>query len=191
MKKAILLISVGLFFAFNAYSQFSFGVAPGLNTNTAYFGFKVGPVVPYVNFQYAGGSMKYENTAADVEQKYSVKLIMPGIGAKFFFITKNKIQAYANVNVVKPFLSGKLVVDGEEITEFADEIKKISIIGGSAGFGIEYFFDDNFSIGGEYGLMLLNGKFDDTADYDEKYTLNVAPTYSKITLSYYFGGSGD
>jgi len=188
MKKAILLISVCLLFAFKGYSQFSFGVAPGLNTNTAYFGFKLGPVVPYVNFQYAGGSMKTDDTG--VETKYNVKLIMPGVGAKFFFITKNKIKAYANLNVVKPFVSGKLEVDGEEIPEFKDMIKNISLLGGGVGFGVEYFFDDNFSIGGEYGLTYIHGVNDDS-DNDYKVSINGMPTYSKITLSYYFGGKGE
>jgi hypothetical protein len=188
MKKAILLISVCLLFAIKGYSQFSFGVAPGLNTNTAYFGIKLGPIVPYVNFQYLGGSLKMES--GGIEDKYSVKLIMPGVGAKFFFITKNKIKGYANLNVVKPFVSGKYVYDGDEVTEFADMIKDVSLIGGSFGFGVEYFFDDNFSIGGEYGAMYIHGKYDNS-DMDLKVNLGAIPTYSKITLSYYFGGKGE
>lgn len=188
MKKVILLVSVCLLFAFKGYSQFSFGVAPGLNTNTAYFGFKIGSLVPYVNFQYAGGSMKMES--GGIESKTSVKLIMPGVGAKFFFATNNKIKAYANLNVVKPFVSGKDVYDGDEDPDFADMFKKVSVIGGGLGFGVEYFFDDNFSIGGEYGVMYLTGNYDDS-DADVKVTIGAIPTYSKISLSYYFGGSGE
>jgi hypothetical protein len=38
--------------------------------------------------------------------------------------------------------------------------------------------------------MYLGGKYDDS-DAEVKINIGAIPTYSKITLSYYFGGSGE
>jgi hypothetical protein len=226
MKKVLLLLSVCLLFAVKGYSQFAFGVAPGLSTNTAYFGFKAGKVVPYVGFQYANikftnewesHTYEYDGDIGDYvwvdddgDMKISGSLYVPNIGVKFFAIEQNKLKAYFNLSVSKPFIRGKMQVDGDD-AEFDfngdddatvnDILKEIKLIGGEFGFGVEYFFDNNFSIGGEFGLRYLRGKFtmedegaeidDDVETYTDTYKISMSPTYSKISLNFYFGGSGE
>jgi hypothetical protein len=208
MKKVILLLSVCALFGLKSFGQFTFSVAPGLSTNAANFGFKVGKVVPYIGFQYAriGGTLDYKSHYYDgsdwVTDKYGYKLsaniYVPEVGVKFFAVEQNKIKAYFNLNVAKPFIRGKLEVDGTEIDEVGDVMKDIKLIAGEFGFGVEYFFDDNFSIGGEYGIRYYHGKYEtseiDTYNGEDReetdtYKVNVSPTYAKITLNFYFGGN--
>ncbi len=223
MKKLVLVSLLAAFVGFNAYSQFAFGVAPGLSTNTAYFGFKVGNVVPYVGFQYINVGFKmsysgyYWDGAAVVhdegDMKISGSLYVPDIGVKLFFIQQAKLKAYINVNVAKPLVRGHIKEDGDEVDDaiyhngewgpLNDLLKDVKVWGGQAGFGVEYFFDDNFSVGGEYGIMMLRGSFkeewqelvwngsaDVMMDFEEKFSLKLMPTYARISLNFYFGGKG-
>lgn len=181
MKKLILMVSVCILFTLNGYSQFTFGVSPGLTTNTAQFGYKLGKINPYIGFQYLKGTLKMEEASS---VKAHITLLVPEIGVKFFAIENNKLKAYLNLNVTKPFISGK--VEDEDIPY----LKDVSLIGGNFGLGVEYFFDSNFSVGGEYGLQYIHGKYEDP-DSDFSAGIGVMPTYSKICLNFYFGGKGE
>ncbi|MBN1183595.1 MAG: hypothetical protein JXB49_14995 [Bacteroidales bacterium] len=207
-----LVIVIGL--SVKGYSQVSFGVSPGIGLNTAYIGYKVNDnVVPFFGFQYLNASFKYEQSGRDydwelnrvVNQEYSEKLsgslYIPNIGLKYFIAQKNQMKPYISVVLSKPFLSAKAEDDGEEIDDVKDAVKKLKMIGGELAFGTEYFFDDNFSIGGEFGLRYFHFKYDDsydheyynpnTGDYEEseievEYRFNTSPTFTKISLNYYF-----
>lgn len=218
MKKIVLLLSVCLLFGLKSFSQFSFGVAPGLSTNSAYFGYKAGKVVPYVGFQFGNVRVVTEETGEEFdydeyemlpysyETKISGNIYMPNLGVKIFAVENNNLKAYFNLSVAKPFIRAKVEEDGEEIEEISDELKEVKLFAGEAGFGVEYFFDNNFSVGGEFGLRFLMGKYANsheeeeynpsTGDYETveiENTLNarVMPTYSKISLNFYFGGKGE
>jgi hypothetical protein len=77
----------------------------------------------------------------------------------------------------------------------------LSIWGLSFGFGTEYYFSENFSVGGEFGMRLLFGSFDQTdkvsvfdpntggiteTDRNTNVDLNLQLTYSVVSLNYYF-----
>jgi hypothetical protein len=172
-----------------------------------------GKFVPYIGFQYLNAKFKYEENGQRYDwdlnriisysetMEFSGNLYIPNIGAKYFFKQHNKIQAYLSLNLSKPLLSGKLKYDGEEDENFKENIKNIKLWGGEFGFGIEYFFDENFSLGGEFGLRYLHMKYETTSDRDiydpsigdyrtveieNKFKFNTSPTFSKITLNYYF-----
>jgi len=215
MKKVVLLLSLCLVLGLKGYSQFSFGVAPGLSTNSAYFGYKAGKVVPYVGFQFAnvGGSLEEsgEEWDYDIDEvidysdktKISGSLYVPTLGIKFFAVEHNNLKAYFNLSLSKPILGAKVEIDGEEVEEVSDVVKEIKLFGGEFGFGVEYFFDDNFSLGGEFGIRYIGGKYSDSYedsfynpdlgdDQDTEITntlkAHLNPTYSKISLNFYFGG---
>jgi opacity protein-like surface antigen len=215
MKTKLILIVLAIFFlSTKSYCQISFGVSPGIALNSAYFGYKVNEkLIPFIGFQYANAKFKLEESGEEFdydlgrvvsysnETTFSGSLYVPNIGAKYFIKQQNKINAYVTLCLSKPFLSGKLKNDGEVDEDFKEEIKKISMFGGEFGFGVEYFFDENFSIGGEFGLRYLHLKYKDTFD-DEFYNpntgdyqtteikddfrYNVSPTYSKIAFNFYF-----
>lgn len=213
MKKTVLLFVLCMLLGLKGYSQFSFGVAPGLSTNSAYFGYKAGKVVPYVGFQYANINFKLNQTGMEWsgtevvpfsdEIKISGNLYVPTVGIKFFAIEQNKLKAYFNLSIAKPFIRAKAEENGAEVEDINDVLKKVKLIGGEFGFGIEYFFDNNFSVGGEFGIRYMNGKYSDSyqqdvyngvdmqpEDFEDTYRIGLMPTYSKISLNFYFGGGG-
>ncbi len=209
MKKSIALALFIIVIGFNSYGQFNFGVAPGLGTNSAYFGYKFDKVVPYAALQVLSGNFKINSTdryndgsewvTDKMSASFNVHAIMPTIGVKYFAIDAGDLKGYFNLAGTKPFLMGKGVEDGSEIEEFFETFDKISIIGAELGFGVEYFLSSNFSIGGEYALRYLSGSYTDKTKYTHngdpatettKYSVGFVPTVAKVTLNYYFGGGG-
>ncbi len=212
-KRLVSVIILAVFVSASAFSQFSFSVGTGLNVNSAYFGYKAGKVVPFAGIQVFSASGKflrtgtewnYDNGAAENfsdEIKVSGSIIMPELGLKYFAIEKNKLKAYVIAGITKPFLNAKLTFNGEEEDGIQDVLDNLSLIGGFAGIGTEYFLDENFSIGGEFGMQILSGNYSDEytdtyynpatsqdveADFTEDFTVNFAPTYAKISLNFYF-----
>jgi hypothetical protein len=86
--------------------------------------------------------------------------------------------------------------------EFQDVLKNISFYSLQFGIGTEYFFDEQFSIGGEFGLNMMNIKVSDSYEssiYDPitddfrnvnneiNLKAGLRPTYTKLSLNFYFG----
>lgn len=214
MKKNLILIAAMLMLvSAPAFSQLTFGVAPGLNLNSAYFGYKTGKAVPFVGIQFMGISFKNVATGTewdydagaptDFEDEIKVKgsIFMPTLGLKYFAVEKNKVKGYLIAAIAKPMLNAKMTYNGEENEGINETLDKISLWGGMVGVGAEYFFDDNFSVGGEFGLQVITGKYDDEftdtywnpststyveADFTETANVSLMPTYSKISLNFYF-----
>lgn len=211
MKKGLVLISLIIFSISLGYGQLAFGVSPGLGLNSAYFGYKVNnKLVPFIGFQHLNVNYKYEesgeryNYDTDAVLSYTEtstvtgSVYIPNIGLKYFLKEQNKIKAYASISISKPFISGKQKNDDEIDNDFDENVKSMKAWGAECGVGAEYFFDDNFSLGGEFGLRYLHLRFEETyetgpyypnyvtGDVTEKVKLNASPTFSKISLNYYF-----
>ncbi len=218
MKKTLLFFAV-LFFTVQGFGQFTFGVSPGIGLNSTYFGYKINSkIVPYIGLQHFNANFKEEysrdrydydlnHVVHDIDQyDISGNLFIPNVGVKYFAIQQNKLQAYFSVNVSKPFVTGKIEIgdsewDNESEDEFVDQMKNIKMFGGEFGFGVEYFLDENFSIGGEFGFRYLNFKYSDSyastfwnpdtgldqaTDYETDINISSSPTFSKISLNFYF-----
>ncbi len=209
-----LLLVILLSIPSSANAQVAFSVSPGLGLNSAFVGYQVNDrLLPFVSFQYASFGLSVSETGTDfnydsnkVENyEYTGKLtggiLMPSIGAKYYLANQNKLKSYGSVAITKPIVVAKLENDGEIDKEFEESVKSLSLIGGELGFGVEYFFDSNFSIGGEFGLRLITGNYQET--YDTEYfdpntgdyvpsktviSVNgrVTPTYTKFCLNFYF-----
>jgi hypothetical protein len=219
MRKSILFIAFFAIIASPVFSQFTFSASPGLNLNSATFGYKVGKFVPYAGLQFLNAKFNYTRndfkyvtagTLIEYDNKVDVKagIYLPTLGAKYFFVENNKLKAYLNLSLTKPIIKGSVefTSDGEKTNEeFSDGVKEtidnIKLFGGEFGFGVEYYFDDNFSVGGEFGLRCLNAKYstesagtanNGNTDVNVTYTtdlkLNLIPTYTKVSLNFYFGG---
>ncbi len=206
MKK-IFLVAVVFLFAFcnTGFAQFTFSVSPGLNLNSTSFGYKVNKAVPYFVFQFVHLGLEFEDSGyPDDDFEGVVNLYIPNIGIKYLFAEKNKIKAYGNICFTKPIIGGKIKSDNAD-DEFEEALDNLSLFGFQFGFGTEYFFDENFSLGGEFGFSFMHMKSetsytkDDysynpvTGEYEysetkETYTVkgNLNPTYSKIVFNYYF-----
>ncbi len=218
MKKLFFLFAV-LFIASQSFGQFTFGVSPGLKLNSSYFGYNINSkIVPYIGFQFFNAKYNFTETGERYDYNiYAVvsytdnieisgNIFVPNLGVKYFAIQQNNLKAYFTANFSKPIISGKIELgdspsDNDFEDEFVKQIKAVSIWGGEFGFGCEYFFDKNFSVGGEFGFRNLKFKYNDTYNStfynpdtgtDQNTTItdnikiNLSPTYSKITLNFYF-----
>lgn len=126
------------------------------------------------------------------------------LGAKYFMVRKNSIKGYLVGEISKPMLSGSLEVDGKENEAVEDFFDNLSLWAFKAGFGMEYFFSQNFSLGGKFGLRLIIAGFEDetsrertiynypnpprTVTETESYDLsmNIRMTYTSLSLNFYF-----
>lgn len=205
MKTKLFLIIIGLIASSNfAFSQFTFGVSPSLGFNSAHVGYKISDnLVPFIGFQMAKISTSNINTytyidfndekVTDVsEYEADATLFVPNIGLKYFLMQQKKLKTYISLSIAIPIVSGKVKQNGSSYNE--DEIlNNTSMLGGEFGFGVEYFVDDNFSIGGEFGIRYLNVNssyeyndidFQETDKYEIDF--NLMPTYTRVSLNYYF-----
>ena len=154
MRKNIVIVLLLVLFSNSGYSQLSFGVSPGFNLNTAYFGYKINSkIMPFIGFQYL-------NTSSSTDESYyqydysggiggyvlknrtsetNLSLLIPNIGLKCFFIQRDKIQAYGIISLTKPFIFGSDFTNGTENKGYKENLDKISLIGGQLGFGMELF----------------------------------------------------
>lgn len=198
-------------------AQFAFTVNPGLNYNGATFGFKTGNFVPYLGLAYMAGRGSYtsegtqwNNTTMAMEDYknenvFSGQLLVPTLGAKYYFVDAGNLKAYGNLNITKPIFTAKREYNGTPDQSLEDYIKGVSIWGGELGFGAEYYFAPQFSIGGEFGIRAIRAKYQETHDdqifnpltgFNEAHAHTttskgmLAPTYARISLNFFFGKGG-
>jgi hypothetical protein len=157
-----------------------------------------------VRYNYENSGQKYDYDLKQVvsysnKEQLSGSLFIPSLGVKYLLTTKNKLQPYLSLNFSKPFLGGKS--NGATDSSIQETINNISIWGAEFGFGVEYLFDSNFGLGGEFGFRYINLKYEDsttsqfynpdirnyqTTQIEDKYNFNITPTFSKISLNFYF-----
>lgn len=215
IKAAVLATVAVVLFTTQGFGQCTFGVSPGLTSNGAYFGYTIAKrIVPFVGFDYANAKFSVHMTGNefnwdtneivpfDDKMEFSGNLCVPRVGVKVFFLEVNQLKAFGLVDFSKPMVSAKTWTDGELNEEFVENVKNFSSWGGELAIGAEYFFDDNFSIGGEFGIRHLAVKYADTFDttiYDpntqeetpsettEVIQGSVSPTFARVALNFYFG----
>jgi len=216
MKKVFYMFCTIIMFGTTLFAQsdFAFGVKPGIAINGAYFGVNInGSVVPFIGFDYFGVSGTIEETGERAD--YSLNRLVEykdtdegsatiynfGIGLKYFFMKVQSVKPYFTGSFYKPFISAEVKEDGETEPEVNDAVDGVSIWGLSFGFGTEYYFSENFSVGGEFGMRMFFGTFEQTekvtindpstgndkeTDRNTNVDLNLQLTYSVVSLNYYF-----
>jgi len=166
-------------------AQFTFNITTGgLGFNAASFGNKFNDkVIAFIGLQYINATYNFEEPGFTDELKGS--LIVPNLGIRYYIKRKEKIAAFLQLNLTKPFITGKSVTDGIEDENFKNDIKSISMWGYEISYGVEYSFDPSFSIGGEFGLR--HGKFSQDDDqFNSTTKIAISPTFSRIILNFYF-----
>jgi len=196
-----LTVTITLFFiTYSGYSQFTFSVSPGVQMNNASFGIKKNKFKPNIGLQILTGStsltesgQRFDYNAGDIvnyedKYKYSGLAIMPVIGLQYYIKETEKLKAYAAINFTKVFISAKIEdsTNPNANTELKDQIKNINILGGQLGFGTEYFFDQYFSVGGEFGIRLFHVNYKEEQN-NNIYNPNTGETIeSKTKYKYNF-----
>ncbi len=191
MKK---IIVIGLLtFAMSGLirSQMTFTVKPGLNLNSANIGVKSEKFSPYFGIQFLNINSKYkDNDEYEPEdRKIKTHIYMPYLGFKAYLFDKDPLKGSIVATVFKPVISGKEINDGEEDESYKEDLKNLKIWGGEIGFCSEYFFNEHFSIGGEFGFRLAfyKDKYESeysNYSYDEDLNLNM--TYVSGSMNFYF-----
>jgi len=151
------------------------------------------------------------------EYSGSAVLFIPHFGMKMFFGT-NDVRPYIlgdfffSIPSVsfegseerKRWQDGVLVYDEDEDMELDDEVLDaiediLGFWGITLGFGAEYFFTDNFSLGGEFGMRYIANSVevsekdedhDPYYDYEEEWKQEISGSlkmsYATFSLNYYF-----
>jgi hypothetical protein len=215
MKTLLRVVVVTMFVLIIAsqfsFGQLAFGIKPGETLNSAYAGLKLGGLVVFGGFEYIHGGANIDFTAKQtgfpddkyINEKLSGNLYVPYVGAKMFLLSSGSVKGYVTGTVSKPWLSASVQPDsGKEAvawtdykgakTYVKDVVSDISLWEFSVAVGSEYFFSDNFSVGGEFGFRYLVGSYKKTIQTSATSSVAVdisaglSATYSTLTLNYYF-----
>ena len=81
-----------------------------------------------------------------------------------------------------------VISSSSDSTYVKDIVSNIKLWSFQLAVGSEYFFSDNFSIGGEFGVRMLTAGYN--KDIETGVNLDVSAglssTYTTLTLNYYF-----
>ncbi|MCK5330431.1 MAG: hypothetical protein KAK01_03410 [Candidatus Marinimicrobia bacterium] len=209
-----------MMFVNNVSAQTSFGVRVGGPTQSYYLGIMdFGFIKPIFGLDYYEGTINIEmdyhyeeydggNTYTDDDEltvKGSLRLFMPRAGLKFFQQQKKDLRSYilTEAFMVVPIVNFESKVDGET-DELKDKDKDrikdaVDYMGLTIGVGTEYYFSDQFSIGGEAGFNMLlwnwSDEYSDSEDdyyysWSEEYKFDVkarlSGSYGRMSINFYF-----
>lgn len=175
--------------------------------NAVQFGYKADNFFAGLGLEFATVSVstkteyKYGEQTQTFTTKVSGNLFMPQIGTRYFFAKGANeggyVTPYIGANLF--YTLGKVSIsqsDGQ--TTYRDTTTEKILndvlsgnIGGTLGFGGEYYFSKNFSIGGEFGIRMLFGSTKtEVPDYYYEHTmsnnLGLGVTYTTLGLNFYF-----
>lgn len=162
------------------------------NTGTR-IGYRMNQLHFYGTLDYAriGTNTEFQTTTTDQngnqttetrEVDASISLATLGAGTRFFFQdptdADREVIPYANGTLYT--LLPAASVEDQELSDFVS----ITSFGFLAGFGADYFFTDQFSIGGEFGAsgLFLNA---DVENSETKNSVNALEFYTGIQFSFY------
>jgi len=182
MKKLLILLSLQLLVLGTVTSQkLMFSVRPGFNLNGAYFGTKLNNFAPFGGVQYLLTSSKLQAFGDNIV--VNAGIVMPFVGVKYFVSTIGNVKPYFIGIISKPFLIGTYRENGVVDPFVQESLDKIGLWSTQDGFGVEYFFSERFSLGGEFGVRFIFVNYKEDVDLNFKFNLNW--TYSNVTLNYY------
>lgn len=199
-----------------AFAGVAFGVNPIGPMPETYVGYKIGPVVPYLSLSLvnAGGRIAYywedydENYDPPYSEggdtiKFNGSVLAPTFGTKLVF-GPSELKPFIRLSAGIPFLlTLNAEVSDEDEQEYIDEVIEDIREGMgttlllTGGMGVEYYFADRFSIGGEFNYHYLSSggewEYSDTATdgswwWREVYDVSgrIGGTSAGMWLNYYF-----
>ena len=146
---------------------------------------------PTLGLSYFGISSTFKNTEDGETDKsdLAARFLIPRIGARLLGTRSGDLNSYyfGEVFLVLPFISGSDISDDD-----IDEIKDATnLIGITLGSGVEYFFSESFSLGGELSFnMVFHTVSYDSGDeyesYQSEFSTRIEATFTQITFNYYF-----
>jgi hypothetical protein len=196
-----------------AQSQFLFSVRPQLlGLNGAAFGYQFpGNIAAFGGVDHMGiGATVESSTTLSIsgyppqsssdKAEASLSLYNLFLGSKCFVITSGSAKGYVLGEISRPIVRFSVKSNGIEDATLKQLSDNLSIWGIKAGVGGEYFFSEDFSLGGEFGIRFFfvstGTEQTQTGQYYGTYTytarsktdidLDISLTYGLLTLNYYF-----
>ena len=150
-------------------------------------------LTPVVGIGYFGFLNKQDGSDNDYD--FSVKFLLPNAGVRMFANKVGNLNHYylGELFLVIPFVSGSELSSSEE-----EDIKDgLDLFGVKVGSGIENYFTESFSIGGEFSFSWIYHSVEsESYDYDyyygsesiDKYDIitTLGATIVQVTFNYYF-----
>lgn len=214
MLKPVLSILFVLCFVLSVFGQYTLSISSGLSAKGGTFGYQINDKLnAYLGLNYIKAYANLSESFSERENgvlvfmdddniEFEAKILIPTLGVKYFILEKNKVKLYSNANVSFPMLSAQLIEDGDIEEELEGLSNESSSFGYELSLGSEYFFDSNFSIGGEVGFqkLSLSSSGEDSYSFqaggpnnpvisgEELYTaeFNLSVIYSRFTMNFYF-----
>ena len=188
-----------------AYAQggFAFCAKPGMLVNAAQFGYKSDALFAGVGLEFAsvGVSAKSSYTDSSYTSEYTskvdVSLFLPQLALRYFFspTVAGEVRPYAAASIFYSLSSVRIQTsDGQTTVRDTSAERMLSDVlngnvGGTLAFGGEYFFTENFSLGGEFGCRALFGGVSEEnygGTYKYNYSLGLGVVYTALGLNFYF-----
>ncbi len=183
-----------------AFAGVAFGVNPIGPMPESYIGYKIGPVVPALSFNFFNVSGSFEYRDVDFDEEYSgrgsASIISPALSTKFL-IGSSDLQPFIRLSAGMPLLLSVNVELDLDDPDYEDEIDSIIDVAKdgldatlvfAGGAGIEYFFAEKFSIGGEfkYGFVIAGGDWEVYENEFIDVKGSIGRTSTGLWLNYYF-----
>jgi len=191
----IMLITVSTVIQSSPYNS-SFKIGMPVSTFEIMFGdknYQGKNLTPLVGIGYFSTSTKRDGSSDDYD--YSIKFLLPRLGTRIMGSRIGDLNYYylSELFLVIPFVSGSDISSSDE-KEIKDEL---NLLGVTLGWGVEHYFSDSFSIGGEFSFNWIyhsveresyeydyNTNTDTSSKYDMITTLSA--TMTQLTFNYYF-----
>lgn len=158
------------------------GVGPTSSLHSFYVGHQFDEIVPFIGLQFFSATVTEESP--NYKDEYSALLFMPAIGAKFFALKKKDLKGYATVSGFLPIIDIRETYSNSPPPDIID----FSSWGLEIGLGAEYFANNQFSIGGEFGFNRIYVKGTESTSSGGTRTSGISlnAIYTRISLNYYF-----
>jgi len=192
----------------SVYAQggFAFCAKPGMLVNAAQFGYKSDALFAGVCLEFASIGVSTKSSYVDSSYSYEytskidVSLFLPQLAFKYFFspTAAGEVRPYAAASVFYSLSSVRIqTTDGETTVRDTSAERTLGDVlngnvGGTIAFGGEYFFSEDFSLGGEFGCRALFGGVSEESSgyysgtYKYSYNLGLGVVYTALGLNFYF-----
>jgi hypothetical protein len=180
-------------------SGFAMSLKPGMYLTAAHFGYYSAKTFFGIGLEVASISVKSTYTYGTSTNTANVgaTILLPELAGKIFLSDAlsedTGIRPYIWLSAFYTIGMASMTSNGQHNDEAEKSMEDLlsGNIGGLIGFGSEYFFSPQFSIGGEFGLRLMFGGTETEYSYG-KYTstvkdnLGLGLTYTSLGLNFYF-----
>ena len=145
--------------------------------------------ISFVSISHDGGiGFSSRGPSIVTTKKRTIKLIMPKLGGRLYGKPVGDLKHYVFFEAffTLPFIDGEN--DGVSLRSYEKEQEKdlYTVLGTTMGYGAEYYFSSQFSIGGE---LFINWVYWDLKDWNLKYydlSILMGVTIARATFNFYF-----